>query len=67
MIDKLKYNEHDVTYPKRFPLFSQEKYMTIIVQPRLPWFCEPQQWAKGLDNSGILNLLDIPHFGLLMK
>jgi hypothetical protein len=24
---------------------------------------EPAQWIKGLYNSGIMNLLDIPHFG----
>jgi len=38
--------------------------MTIIVKPRLQQACEPQQWPKGLDKSGILNLMDISHFGL---
>lgn len=67
MIEKLKFNEHIVTYPNNFPQFAKVKYMTIIVQPRLPRVCEPQQWTKGVDKSSILNLLDIPHFGLVMK
>ena len=67
IIEKLKYNDHDVAYPNKFPQFSQDKYMTIIVKPRVQQFCEPQQWARGPDKSGILNLLDIPHFGLSIE
>jgi hypothetical protein len=56
---------HDVTDTVKFPDFVQEVYLENRgeVGPLGKPILELVQWVTGLYNSGIMNLLDIPHFG----
>jgi hypothetical protein len=64
-VPKLKYADHNVIDTMKFPDFAHEVYLENrgevghLGKPIL----EPAQWIQGLYNSGIMNLLDIPHFG----
>jgi hypothetical protein len=62
---KLKYADHDITDTMKFPDFTQEVYLENRgeVGPLGKPILEPAQWVTGLYNSGVMNLLDIPHFG----
>jgi hypothetical protein len=48
----------------KFPDLAQETYLedTGEIGPLGRPILEPAQWITGLYNSGIMNLLDIPHF-----
>jgi hypothetical protein len=64
-VSKLKYVDNDVTDKEKFLDFMQEVYLEDRgeVRPLGKPILEPVQWITGLYNSGIMNLLDIPHFG----
>jgi hypothetical protein len=61
---KIRYLEHDVANEERFPKFSQHIYLESI--GRGPFggpILQPKSWVAGLENTRILNLLEIPNFG----
>jgi hypothetical protein len=62
---KLKYVDHDVTDTTKFPDFVHESYLENRgdVGPLGKTILETVQWVIGLYNLGIMNFLDIPHFG----
>jgi hypothetical protein len=64
-VPKLRYSDHDVCDAKKFPDLAEEAYLvnTGEIGPLGKPIMEPTQWITGLYNSGIMNLLDIPHFG----
>jgi hypothetical protein len=64
-VPRLRYADHDVCDMAKFPELSEENYLinTGEIGPLGRLVLEPMQWIKGLYNSGIMNLLDIPHFG----
>lgn len=60
----MKYSDHDVADADKFPEFAQEVYLDSIgTCPFGDPILQPKPWAAGLANTGILNLLEIPHFG----
>jgi hypothetical protein len=63
-VEKLKYFDHDVTDKDKFPEFVPQVYMERkgTSSSGVP-ILEPKQWITGLYNTGIMNLLEIPHFG----
>jgi hypothetical protein len=64
-VPKLRYSDHDVRDVTKFPDLAEETYLTNTgeIGPLGKPIMEPTQWITGLYNSGIMNLLDIPHFG----
>jgi hypothetical protein len=64
-VPKLKYSYHDVHDAKKFLDLENQTYLedTWEIGPIGRPIMEPAQWIIGLYNSGIMNLLDIPHFG----
>jgi hypothetical protein len=64
-VPKLRYADHDVRDMIKFPELAEENYLinTGEIGPLGRPVLEPVQWITGLYNSGIMNLLDIPHFG----
>jgi hypothetical protein len=64
-VSKLKYADHVVTDTTKFPDLVQESYLENRgeVGPLGKPILELAKWITGLYNSGIVNLLDIPHFG----
>jgi hypothetical protein len=48
----------------KIPEFVQQVYLDSIgIGPLGDPILQPKPWAAGLENTGILNLLEIPHFG----
>jgi hypothetical protein len=63
-MERLRYSDHDVADTKKFPEFAQQVYMESIgTGPFGDPMMQPKKWATGLENTGILNLVEIPHFG----
>jgi hypothetical protein len=63
-VDKLRYSDHDVEDTDKFPEFSKKFYLHIVgIRPFGEPINQPVQWAAGLAKTGILDLLDILHFG----
>jgi hypothetical protein len=63
-MEKLRYSDHDVADEGKFPEFAQQVYLDSIgIGPFGDPILQPKPWAAGLENTGILNLLEIPHFG----
>jgi hypothetical protein len=62
---KLRYSDHNVRDSTKFLELVEEAYLAntgeigLLGKPMM----EPAQWIKRFYNSGIMNLLDIPHFG----
>jgi hypothetical protein len=63
-VDKLRYSDHDVTHANKFHEFALHVYMErkVTTSSRVP-IIFPKKWIAGLYNTGIMNLLEIPHFG----
>jgi hypothetical protein len=61
---KLRYSDHDVRDATKFPFLVEEYYLenTGEIEPLGKPIMEPTHWITRLYNSGIMNLLDIPHF-----
>jgi hypothetical protein len=48
----------------KFPEFEKQVYLDSMgIGPFSEPIFQPKQWAAELANTGVLNLLDIPHFG----
>jgi hypothetical protein len=63
-VERLKYSDHNVVDARKLPEFAQQVYMDIIgTGPFGDPMMQPKQWAASLENTGILNLVDISHFG----
>jgi hypothetical protein len=63
-VGKLKYSDHDVADETKYPELAPQVFMQKIVVNQLgETITQPHQWATGLDRTGILGLLKIPHFG----
>jgi hypothetical protein len=64
-VPRLRYVDHDVHDMSKFPELAEENYLinTGEIGPLGRPVLEPVQWITGMYNSGIMNLLDIPHFG----
>jgi hypothetical protein len=63
-MEYLKYSNHDVDDTGKFLEFAQQFYMDNIgTGPFEDPIMKLKQWAAGFPNTGILNLVDIPHFG----
>jgi hypothetical protein len=63
-IPSLKFTDHDLSDEKKFPDLAPRKYLKTFIDPETSFIrVEPKTWATGLEKSGILNLLQIPHFG----
>jgi hypothetical protein len=63
-VNTMKYSDHDVADAIKFPYLAQQNYMECKGEgPSGAPLLEPAQWILGLYNTGIMNLLDIPHFG----
>jgi len=63
-VEKLRYAYHDGTNRDKFHEFEphvymERKWISVIGVPIL----EPKWWITCLYNTGIMNLLEIPHFG----
>jgi hypothetical protein len=64
-IERLIYIYHDVSDTNKFPEFAQHAYMESLGKgPLGDPILQPKKSASGLENTGILNFLEIPHFGL---
>jgi hypothetical protein len=64
-VPKLRYADYDVRDAAKFPDLDKVTYLINIgqIEPLGKPIMEPTQWTIELYNSGIMNLLDIPHFG----
>jgi hypothetical protein len=63
-VERLRYTDHDVSDIRKLPEFTQQVYMESIgIGPFGDLMLYPKQWAESLEKTGILNLIDIPHFG----
>jgi hypothetical protein len=63
-VRKLKYSDHDVSDETKYPELAPQVFMKNIVVNQLgETISHPHQWAVGLDKTGILGLLKLPHFG----
>jgi hypothetical protein len=63
-VEKLRYSDHNVVDARQFPEFAQQVYLDSIgIGPFGDPILQPNPSAAGLTNTGILNLLEIPHFG----
>jgi hypothetical protein len=62
-VGKLKYSDHDITNETRYPQLTPRVFMQNIVVNQLgEMISQPNQWVVGLDRTGILGLLKLPHF-----
>jgi hypothetical protein len=63
-VDTIKYSNHDVADAVKFLDLVPQNYLESRGEgPSGVPLLEPVQWILGLYNMGIMNLLDIPHFG----
>ena len=63
-IDHLKYSDHDTSDRGRFPQFAPEAYLHLVKYDETrATLLEFKRWAAGLDQAGLLKMLDVPHFG----
>jgi hypothetical protein len=62
-VSQLKYADYDITNTTKFPELASHQYLELKTNPTtnqsIPM---PKAWARGLEQSGILNLFNIPHF-----
>ena len=62
-VGKLKYSDHDVSDDTKYPELTPKVFMQNMVVNQLgETISQPHQWKVGLDRTGILGLLQIPHF-----
>ena len=59
---KLKFEDHDLLLLKDV---WDEPYKSVLTVLGAPIQRIPQPWASELDNSGLLGLINMPHFGRL--
>ena len=62
-VNNLKYQDYNLLDHIKFPQFQVDQYMAIIVKPTTKVEALTlQAWIASLQPSGLLNLLQIPHF-----
>ena len=57
---RLKFEDYDLLFLK---YVRDEPYELISMRHGAPIRWIPQPWASGLDQSGLLGLINMPHFG----
>ena len=63
-IDRLKYADHDTSDCENFPQFTPGTYLHFFKYDETrATILEVKRWAAGLDQAGLLKMLDVPHFG----
>ena len=63
-IDWLKYADHDTNDHGKFLQFAPGKYLHSVHYPETSTtLLEVKQWAAGLEQAGLLKMLNVPHFG----
>ena len=63
-IDRIKYADHDTNDHEKFPHFVPGKYLHSVHYPEVgTTLLEVKQWAAGLEQVGLLKMLNVPHFG----
>lgn len=63
-ISEFCYVEHDFHNFEKFSDFTPKYYTQLVLtEENKPLELQFQQWALGLEGSGITNFLDVPHFG----
>ena len=63
-IDWLKYADHDTSGRGKFPQFAPGTYLHFVKYDETrETLLEVKRWAAGLDQAGLLKMLDVPHFG----
>jgi hypothetical protein len=63
-MERLRYLDHDVADTSKFPEFVKQVYMDSIDRSSFgDPMMQPKQWATDLENTGIMNLVEIPYFG----
>jgi hypothetical protein len=63
-VNDLKYHDYNLLDHIKFPLFQVNWYMAMIVNPAIKVEAlTTQDWIASLQPSGLLNLLQILHFG----
>ena len=63
-VDKLKYADHDNNDIEKFPQFPPGKYLHTVIYPENKVsMVEVKRWAAGLEQDGLLRMLNVPHFG----
>lgn len=61
-ISLVKFDDYDLENEETFLDLALEYYLDRVLYDDVVKV-EPMLWARGLSNAGILNLLNIPHFG----
>jgi hypothetical protein len=63
-VTTIKFYDHYVEDVTKFPDLTPQNYLESRGEGSLGMpLLEPTQWILGLYNTGIMNLLDVPHFG----
>ena len=63
-IYRLKYAEHDTNDRGKFPQFAPGKYLHSVHYPKAGMMLlEVKQWAAGLEQAGLLKMMNVPYFG----
>jgi hypothetical protein len=63
-VEKLKYSDHNIAYEDKFLELAKRVYMETVGMSRFGELLDhPLQWETGLQKTGILGLVDLPHFG----
>ena len=63
-IDQLKYAYHDTNDLGKFPQFAPRTYLHFVKYSETGvTLLEVKQWAAGLEQDGLLKMLNAPHFG----
>ena len=63
-VNDLKYQDYNLLDHVKFPQFQVDQYMAMTVNPAMKVeTLTLQAWIASLQPSGLLNLLQIPHFG----
>ena len=62
-IDWLKYADHDMNDRGKFPQFAPGKYLhSVHYSEAGTTLLEVKQWVAGLEQAGLLKILNVPHF-----
>ena len=62
-INNLKYQDYNLLDHIKFPQFQVDQYMAMTMNPTTKIEAlTPQAWIASMQPSGLLNLLQIPHF-----
>ena len=63
-IDRLKYVDHDTNDRGKFLQFAPRKYLHSVHYPEAGMtLLEVKRCAAGLEQAGLLKMLNVPHFG----